>query len=97
MRRAGRGPGAASAAQPFLRGAWGMWLDDANTLTLPAYVRFDGKVSYAIDGIRIGLSGRNLLDAQYSTTGYPDPAGSGTTYYYPAAGRTLTLSVTAAW
>jgi len=36
----------------------------------------------------------NLFDREYVTTGYPDPSGSGVSYFYPAAGRTLRVAAT---
>ncbi|CAN5248954.1 hypothetical protein BH20GEM2_BH20GEM2_03030 [soil metagenome] len=39
----------------------------------------------------------NLLDREYSTTGFPDPAGSGVVYYDPAAGRTLQAGLSRGW
>ena len=69
-------------------------LDDANTLALPDYTRVDARLSYPIGRARLSLEVRNLLDAEYSTTGFPDPSGSGAVYYYPAAGRTLEVGVT---
>jgi iron complex outermembrane receptor protein len=70
-----------------------IFLDDANTMKLPAYTRADVRVSHPIGGMRLFLDVRNLLDAQYSTTGFPDPSGSGAVYYHPAAGRTFDLGL----
>jgi outer membrane receptor protein involved in Fe transport len=68
----------------------GAWLDDENTMPLPAFTRADARVTVEVPGGRAFLEARNLLDAHYSTTGFPDPSGSGTmSYYYPGAGRTL--------
>ena len=33
------------------------------------------------------------LDKQYNTTGFLDASGSGQAYYYPAAGRMVTLGI----
>lgn len=65
----------------------GMVLDDANNRPLPAYTRFDGRVSIRLRGALFHLDGRNLFNARYSSTGFLDPAGTGAAYYYPAAGR----------
>jgi len=70
-----------------------IWLDDANTLRLPAYTRVDARASHPLAGMRLFLDVRNVLDATYSTTGFPDPSGSGAVYYHPAAGRTVDLGV----
>jgi YD repeat-containing protein len=40
---------------------------------------------------------RNVLNASYSSTGFPDPGGSDVRFYYPAAGRVLSVSVEARW
>ncbi|HEX6938078.1 MAG TPA: TonB-dependent receptor [Longimicrobiales bacterium] len=70
----------------------GAYLDDANTAEIPAYTRVDARVSYPIaGGVRVYADVRNLFDAEYSTTGFPDPAGTGAAYYYPAAGRMLEI------
>lgn len=83
------GPAAALSASR----AWGIWLDDANTVELPGFTRVDGRLSYPLGGVRITLDAFNLLDHEYSTTGYMDPSGSGTAFYFPAAGRTLQLGL----
>jgi outer membrane receptor protein involved in Fe transport len=70
-----------------------MFLDDANTLQLPAYSRVDARVSYPFGALRVFLDVRNVFDAEYSTTAFPDPSGTGAIYYHPAAGRTLDLGL----
>jgi outer membrane receptor protein involved in Fe transport len=40
---------------------------------------------------------RNLLDAEYATSGFLDPAGSGEAYFYPAAGRFISLGIRRGW
>jgi iron complex outermembrane recepter protein len=69
------------------------WLDDANTRPLASSTRVDARVSYPLAGLRVSVGVRNLLDREYSTTGYPDPAGSGTLLLYPAAGRVVTVGI----
>lgn len=69
------------------------WLDDANTRPLASSTRVDARVSYPLAGVRLSVDVRNLFDRKYSTTGYPDPAGSGTLLLYPAAGRVVTVGV----
>lgn len=71
----------------------GIYLDDANTLGLSGFTRLDGRIAHPLGPVQLTLDVFNLLDRTYSTTGYPDPAGSGTVYYYPAAGRTLRIGV----
>ncbi|HEX7119578.1 MAG TPA: TonB-dependent receptor [Longimicrobiales bacterium] len=74
----------------------GAYLDDANTTEIPAFTRVDARASYPLfRGIRLYVDVRNLFDSEYSTTGFPDPSGSGAAYYYPAAGRTLEIGIRA--
>ncbi len=73
------------------------FLDDANVRTLPARTQVDLRASYPVRGLSLSLDVRNLLDRSYSTTGFPDPAGGATTYYYPAAGRIVMVGVGAGW
>jgi outer membrane receptor protein involved in Fe transport len=70
-----------------------IFLDDANTLTLPSFTRVDARVSYPFRGMQVFVDVRNVFDAKFSTTGFPDPSGSGAVYYHPAAGRTFELGV----
>lgn len=70
-----------------------MYLDDANTRTLPDWTRWDARAAYSWRGLQLFADVLNLADAEYSTTGFPDPAGSAVVFYYPAAGRMLNLGV----
>jgi outer membrane receptor protein involved in Fe transport len=70
-----------------------IFLDDANTVTLPSFTRVDARVSYPIRGLRLFLDVRNVFDAVYSTTGFTDPSGTDAVYYHPAAGRTFELGL----
>jgi outer membrane receptor protein involved in Fe transport len=85
------------------RGAGRIWLDDANTIPLDGWTAVDAKLA-----VRLPLPGPaatltaeafNLLDADYSTTGFPDasgtpgPDGGPLVYYSPAAGRQLRLGL----
>lgn len=72
---------------------WGIHLDDANSIELPGYTRLDARLSYAVAGVRLTAEMFNVLDREYSSTGFPDPAGTGTIYYFPAAGRTLRIGL----
>ena len=69
------------------------WLDDANERPLGASTRLDVRASYPLANVRLTVDVRNLLDREYSTTGFPDPGGSGTLLLYPAAGRVLTVGI----
>ena len=70
-----------------------MYIDDANTRRIPSWTRVDAQVSSRIGSVEVILGARNLLDARINSTGFLDPGGSGAAYYYPAAGRVLTLGV----
>lgn len=84
-------PAGGLEAALMLSHARGIFLDDANTMTLPPYTHIDARLGHAIGGVRLTLDVRNVFDARYSTTGFPDPAGSAELYYRPAAGRTFEL------
>jgi outer membrane receptor protein involved in Fe transport len=71
------------------------WLDDANSRALPTYTHVDVRASYPIAGVRLTADVRNVFDAKYSTTGFPDPAGSPAMLLYPAAGRVFTVGLEA--
>jgi outer membrane receptor protein involved in Fe transport len=86
-------PAAGLEAALLLSHARGIFLDDANTIPLPAYTRVDVRVGREVGGVEVTLDVRNILDASYSTTGFPDPSGSPELYYRPAAGRTFELGV----
>jgi vitamin B12 transporter len=70
-----------------------MYIDDANTRRIPAWTRVDAQASRAFGAFEVVLGARNLLDARINSTGFLDPAGSGEAYWYPAAGRVITLGV----
>lgn len=70
-----------------------IYLDDANTIRLPDYTTAGGRLAYARRPVTLSLEVFNLLDETYSTTGFPDPAGTGVVYFYPAAGRTVRLGL----
>jgi outer membrane cobalamin receptor len=75
----------------------GAYLDDANTVELPAFTRVDARTSYPVGAVSIVIEARNLFDAKYNTTGYLDPAGTGEAYFYPAAGRMLSVGLRGGW
>ena len=70
-----------------------VWLDDANTRRFPSWTRVDAQFSRSFGSVALVLGARNLLDERYNTTGFLDASGSGQAYYYPAAGRVLTLGI----
>lgn len=69
------------------------WLDDQNEVALRPFTR--ANLRFTLD-LPVGtgfIEARNLFDARYNTTGFLDPSGTGTVYYYPAAGRTLGVGI----
>ena len=74
-----------------------VYLDDANTRTLPGYTRVDAQVSVGSGRLEFHIDLRNLLNATYSSSGFLDPAGSGEAYLYPAAERVLTIGFRGSW
>ncbi|PSQ93263.1 MAG: hypothetical protein BRD52_01995 [Bacteroidetes bacterium SW_4_67_19] len=76
----------------------GTYLDDPNTIRLPGHTTVGARLAYEYGdeygGATVSLEAQNLFGATYSTTGFPDPLGADQVYYYPAAGRTLTLGLT---
>lgn len=65
-----------------------IFMDDANIVPLPDYTTVDVKLSYHISQVSLSVEMFNAFNQTYSTTGYPDPAGtSGLYYYFPSAGR----------
>ncbi len=60
---------------------------------LPGYTRIDAELWYPVRGVRLTAEVFNVPGREYSTTGFPDPTGTGTIYYYPAAGRLLQIGL----
>jgi outer membrane receptor protein involved in Fe transport len=89
------GPGLEAAAD--LTRSSGAWLDDDNTIELDSFTRVDVRLTADTPAGTAFLEVRNALGARYSTTGFPDPSGSGTVYYHPASGRTLGLGMALDW
>ena len=76
----------------------GMYLDDANSIELADYTTVDGRVSWGgFNGVSVFAEAFNLLDETFSSTGFPDPAGSDVVFYHPAAGRTVRLGAEVGW
>ncbi|HEX6037853.1 TonB-dependent receptor [Longimicrobium sp.] len=73
----------------------GAWVDDANTLRLPGWTRVDARLSVPVRGLRVWAEAFNVLDRAYSTTGFQDSADPSVVYYFPAAGRTLQIGISA--
>lgn len=72
------------------------FLDDANTRRIPAYTTVDARVSRVILGVNVWIAAFNVLDREYSTTGFADPAGSDVSFFYPAAGRVIQVGISSA-
>jgi iron complex outermembrane receptor protein len=70
-----------------------MFIDDANTERIPAWSRVDAQFSRRLGLLTVVVGVRNLLDENYNSTAFLDPAGSGAAYVYPAAGRVITIGV----
>jgi outer membrane receptor protein involved in Fe transport len=73
------------------------FLDDANTLTLAGHTQVDARASYPVGHARLSIDVRNLFGTQFNSTGFPDPAGSPLIYYFPAAGRVLSIGLESGW
>jgi outer membrane receptor protein involved in Fe transport len=69
-----------------------VFLDDANTLSLPDWTRIDARIAYRWRQLQLSVDALNLFDREYNTTGFPDAGGAGV-YYYPAAGRTVQVGL----
>lgn len=86
-------PPRVGTASLSVTGVADMFIDDANTRRIPSWARVDAQLSRTFGSMAVVVGARNLLDEQYHSTGFLDPAGSGEAYYYPAAGRVVTLGV----
>ena len=73
------------------------YLDDANKLTLSGHTQVDVRASYPVAHVRLSVDVRNVLDSRFDSTGFPDPAGSPLIYYFPAAGRVLSVGLQSSW
>ncbi len=71
-----------------------IFLNDVNTVSLPDYTTLDARVLYQIGRLNLHVDVFNLLDEEYSSFGFPDPAGSDVFFLYPAAGRVLRAGLT---
>lgn len=78
-------------ASATLKAARRIFLDDANTLRLPSYTSVDARLSYDLGRATVAAEVFNLFDSKFSTTGFPDPAGSEAIFVYPYSGRHFRL------
>jgi outer membrane cobalamin receptor len=86
-------PPRVGAATVSVTRAADMFLDDANTRRIPDWTRVDAQVSRPFGSLSVILGARNLFDARINSTGFLDPSGSGEAYWYPAAGRVVSLGL----
>jgi len=70
-----------------------MYIDDANTGRIPSWTRVDAQASRPFGPVEGVVGVRNLFDERSNSTGFLDPSGSGQAYFYPAAGRVLTIGI----
>ena len=68
-----------------------VFIDDSNTHRIDPWTRVDAQLSRRVGDVEIMAGVRNLLDERINGTGFLDPSGSGEAYFYPAAGRAITL------
>ena len=71
----------------------GAFVDDENLAALKAYTRFDSRLGIPFGPARVTIDLLNAFDRRYDVTAFPDPAGSGSIYRYPAAGRVLVVGL----
>jgi outer membrane receptor protein involved in Fe transport len=85
------------SASLVMSSAQRIYLDDANTLELPGWTRWDARLSWRIRTFQLFADVFNLFDAEYSTTAFPDPTDPAIVYHYPAAGRVLQVGIRREW
>ncbi len=92
-------PGLRGQAMLVVSSVGASWLDGENTQRIPGHTVIDLQGSVALRGQRLvgSLGIRNLFDRQFNSSGFPDAAGTGEVYWYPAAGRSLHLTLTTRW
>jgi outer membrane receptor protein involved in Fe transport len=71
----------------------GAFVDDENSRPLAGYTRIDVRLGVPIGRVRATLDVMNAFNRRYDATAFPDPAGSGIDYRYPAAGRLFVVGV----
>jgi vitamin B12 transporter len=71
----------------------GAFIDDENARPLPGYTRIDVRLGVPVGSARLTFDAMNVLDRRYDSTAFPDPAGSGINYRYPAAGRVFVIGM----
>ena len=86
------------SASVVLKGLRKMYLDDANSQSLPDYATVDARVAYTRNAYTrnaytLSLSVFNALDKKFNSTAYPDPGGSETLFIFPAALRSVSIGI----
>jgi outer membrane cobalamin receptor len=94
---AGYGAGEGLSLLATVTSAMKMYLDDANTERLEDWSRVDVRAAWALPSGRgrVFVDVLNALDANYASSGFPDAAGTGVVYLYPAAGRSFRFGLSA--
>lgn len=64
-----------------------VYLDDANSTSLPGHTRVDARLGYRLYSYDLFVDVLNVFDERYNSTGFLDPSGTGARYVQPAAGR----------
>jgi len=73
-----------------------VFLDDANSTSLPAYMVFDSKLQFKLNSMKLDLNLYNLTDTFYNSSGYMlfDPfLQENVKFLYPAQGRYIEISI----
>ena len=71
----------------------GAFIDDANEQPLAGYTRADVRLGIPVGRVRLTVDAMNVFDRRYDSTAFPDPAGTGVVYRYPAARRGLVFGI----
>jgi len=81
------------SASVVLKGLQKMYVDDANTQSLPDYATVDARVAYTKNAYTLSIDVFNALDKRYNSTAYGDPAGSEVLFIFPASLRTFAVGL----
>lgn len=71
----------------------GAFVDDENLVALRGFTRVDSRLGIPFGLARVTIDLLNAFDRRYDVSAFPDPAGSGAIYRYPAAGRVLVIGL----
>jgi len=73
-----------------------VFLDDANSTSLPAYMVFDSKLQFKLNSMKFDLNLYNLTETFYNSSGYMlfDPfLQENVKFLYPSQGRYIEISI----